>query len=192
MSASERDAGDPTLDPWQSWLAARKRRALHLPEYRQAAVLVGLTDERDTRVLLTVRSDELPTHRGHISFPGGRIEAGETPLEAALREAWEEVSLDPAVVRVVGAMDDTFTPVGFHVTPFLARVPAGYAYRASDEVSRVILPPLHELRAMTPVREERVLPSGERHVLYRYPWRGHDIWGMTARILHDVIESGVS
>ncbi|WP_027482152.1 NUDIX hydrolase, partial [Deinococcus pimensis] len=173
------------------WLGARERRALHLPDYRRAAVLVALTDEADPRVLLTVRSHDLPTHKGQISFPGGRMESGETPVEAALREAWEEVGLPGDVVDVLGELDDAFTPIGFHVTPVLARVPAGLTYRPNAEVSRVIEPTLGELRALPEVRETRELPGGERHVLYRFAWQGHDIWGMTARILHDLVREGV-
>lgn len=178
-------------DPWQAWLSARERRTLHLPEYRRAAVLVGLTQEPSPRVLLTVRSDDLPTHQGQISFPGGRLEPGETVREAALREAWEEVGLEPASVTVLGELDDVFTPIGFHVTPLLARVPADSVYVPSAEVAALLLPPLGELRAITPLTERRTLPSGERHILYRYPWRGFDIWGMTARVLHDIVQSGV-
>lgn len=178
-------------DPWLGWLSARQRRALHLPEYRRAAVLVGLTEEAQPRVLLTVRSDDLPTHQGQISFPGGRLEAGESVREAALREAWEEVGLDPAGVTVLGELDDVFTPIGFHVTPLLARIPADSVYTPSAEVAALLLPPLSELRAITPVQERRTAPGGEAFILYRYPWRGFDIWGMTARVLHDIVQSGV-
>lgn len=179
-------------DPWRAWLAGRHRQALTLPQYRAAAVLVALSREADPRVLLTVRSAALPTHKGQISFPGGRLEAGETPLQAALREAWEEVGLRAQDVELLGPLDDAFTPIGFHVTPFLARVPASYPYTPNAEVARILQPTLRELRALTPLEEERVLPNGERHVLYRYPWNGHDIWGMTARILHDIVQSGVA
>ena len=181
-----------SLDPWAQWLQSRERQSLSLPEYRRAAVLVGLTAETNPRVLLTVRSPDLPTHQGQISFPGGRLEADETPRDAALREAWEEVGLDPRAVQVIGELDDAFTPIGFHVTPFLARIPADYPYRPSAEVASILLPSLSELRRITPVRECRVLLNGDRHVLYRYPWQGHDIWGMTARILHDIVECNVS
>ena len=185
-------AHTPLPDPWRAWLSRRERRALHLPDYRRAAVLVALTRERDARVLLTVRSEDLPTHKGQVSFPGGRMEPGETPVEAALREAWEEVGLEPDDVEVIGEMDDAFTPIGFHVTPVLARIPPDDDYRPNAEVASVVLPSLGELRALAPIREVRALPSGDQHVLYRYPWRGHDIWGMTARILHDIVRSGIT
>ncbi|WP_081846242.1 NUDIX hydrolase [Deinococcus marmoris] len=177
-------------DPWQGWLAARRRQTLHLPDYRPAAVLVALTREADPRVLLTVRSSELPTHQGQIAFPGGSLEAGESVIAGAVREAWEEVGLDPAAVTVLGEMDDVYTPAGFHVTPVLARVPAQPRLKLSGEVAQLLLPSLSELRALTPTREHRQMPDGQPVILYRYPWQGHDIWGMTARVLHDLLTDG--
>ena len=181
---------DPAADPWAGWLSGRRRRPLHLPEYRRAAVLVALTREVDPRVLLTVRSSELPTHRGQIAFPGGSLEAGERVTAGAVREAWEEVGLDPAAITVLGEMDDVFTPAGFHVTPVLARVPARPALRLSGEVTQILLPTLSDLRALSPTCETRRMPDGQPVVLYRYPWQGHDIWGMTARVLHDLLTDG--
>ncbi|GGK94820.1 NUDIX hydrolase [Deinococcus radiotolerans] len=177
-------------DPWVTWLGGRERRTLHLPEYRRAAVLVGLTREADARVLLTLRSPDLPTHQGQISFPGGSLERGETPVQAALREAQEEVGLDPDQVAVLGELDDVFTPVGFHVTPVLARIPAQPTLTLSGEVAQLLLPTLSELRAVPMTRETRTLPDGTHVPLYRYPWQGHDIWGMTARVLHDLLGGG--
>ena len=178
------------LDPWEQWAAGRERQTLHLPSYRRAAVLVGLTMEADPRVLLTVRSSDLPTHQGQISFPGGSLEDGETPVQGALREAWEEVGLEPSGVSVLGELDDVFTPIGFHVTPVLARLPARPELQLSGEVAEILLPPLSDLRALVPIREDRTLPDGQRVQLYRYPWQGHDIWGMTARVIHDLLTSG--
>lgn len=178
-------------DPWASWQRGRTRRALHLPQYRAAAVLVGLTREADPRVLLTLRSSTLPTHQGQISFPGGSLEAGETATQAALREAWEEVGLEESAVSVLGELDDVFTPAGFHVTPVLARLESQPRLVPSSEVVAILLPPLSELRALKQPAEERTGPDGTRFLLYRYPWQGHDIWGMTARVVHELLESGV-
>lgn len=185
------DPFDAALDdPWAVWVQGRTRAPLDLPEYRRAAVLVALTRERDPRVLLTVRSADLPTHRGQISFPGGSLEPRETPVQAALREAEEEVGLDPRSVTVLGELDDVFTPIGFHVTPVLARVPAEPRLTLTAEVAQIITPTLGELRALTPRREARTLPDGREVPVYHYPWRGHDIWGMTARVLHDLLTHG--
>ncbi|WP_135228344.1 NUDIX hydrolase [Deinococcus fonticola] len=179
-------------DPWAVWLGGRERQTLHLPHYRRAAVLVALTLEADPRVLLTVRASNLPTHQGQIAFPGGSLHAGETPVQAALREAQEEVGLAPAHVQVLGEMDDVFTPIGFHVTPVLARLaPAALAtLTLTPEVAEIITPTLHDLRLVGHFDQLRTLPDGTQVPLYRHPWRGHDIWGMTSRVLHDLLTDG--
>ena len=178
-------------DPFGLWLSNRERQPLDLPEFRRAAVLVGLTLESDPRVLLTVRSSELPTHKGQISFPGGSLEPGESAVQAAVREAQEEVGLDPADVQILGELDDVYTPFRFHVTPVLARLQADLQLIPTSEVAEILLPRLSELRLSVPTTEERISPLGEPITLYHYPWRGHDIWGMTARVLREVLESGV-
>lgn len=175
-------------DPWQQWLSGRTRQRLHLPDYRAAAVLVALSAEADPRLLLTVRSGEMPTHKGQISFPGGGLKAGETPTQAALREAWEEVGLPPEAVTVLGELDDVFTPAGFHVTPVLARINGDVPLGLSREVSAILRPTLSELRAAEQPHLERVGPDGVPFTLYRYPWQGHDIWGMTGRVIHGLLE----
>ena len=183
---------DSPSDPLSAWLADRQRRTLHLPDFRRAAVLVGLTLEADPRVLLTVRSSELPTHQGQISFPGGSLEPGEDAVQAAVREAHEEVGLAPQAVQVLGMLDDVYTPFRFHVTPVLARLPAELSLTPTAEVAEILLPRLSELRASQPSSEERMSPLGESVTVWHYLWRGHDIWGMTARVLRDVLESGAT
>lgn len=183
---------DLEADPWAIWLSERTRQPLHLPDYRRAAVLVALTRESDPRVVLTVRSTELPTHKGQIAFPGGSLDGTETPVEAALREAEEEVGLPPPTVQILGELDDVFTPIGFHVTPVLGRIAPDVLPKLTltPEVAQIITPTLAELRAISVVRELRTLPDGTQITLYRYPWQGHDIWGMTARVLHDLLLYG--
>lgn len=192
MNASDEPFDHLQADPWALWLGGRTRVPLDLPHYRRAAVLVALTRESDPRVLLTVRSAELPTHKGQIAFPGGGLNAGETPVEAAVREAEEEVALAREAVTVLGELDDVFTPIGFHVTPVLARISPDVlaGLTLSPEVVQIITPTLAELRSLDVQKEWRTLPDGQEVPLYRYPWRGHDIWGMTARILHDLLGEG--
>jgi len=177
---------------YTAWILGRTRLELDLPKYRKAAVLVAVTLEDHPRVLLTVRSSLLPTHAGQISFLGGRLEAGETVREAALREAFEEVALDSSEVMVLGLLDDTFTPAGFQVTPVLARIPPTLALELSAEVVQILWVPLEDLARIRPEKLERVSPDGVRHSIYRFPWTDsqgfeHDIWGMTARILYGLL-----
>lgn len=184
------------FDEWRTRLAARERAALEIPGYRRAAVLVPLTLESEPRLLLTVRALDLPSHRGHVAFPGGKVEPGETAVAAALREAQEEVGLEPASVQVMGLLDDVWTPQGFQVTPVLGAFPVRAALAPSArEVAEVLLAPLSDLAAIEPRRELRplpddaVLPQGlSRGDVLHYDWRGHDIWGMTGAVVRALLE----
>lgn len=181
----------PTESQFAEWLASRQRRQLAMPHLRKAAVLVALTRSTadfPARFLLTERSRHLPTHKGQIAFAGGRLEAGESTTVAALREAHEEVGLLPSQVSVLGQLDDVFTPVGFQVTPVLALIPPRYDYVLSDEVTSLLMPTWQELRQMLPIHERQETSLGWVDS-YRYLWNGYDIWGMTARIIHELLSA---
>ncbi len=155
-------------------------------ETRAAAVLVGLLErDGELHVLLTQRSDELPTHAGQIAFPGGKIDATDpTPLDAALREAEEEVGLPRAHVEVVGPLDPYFTSTGFRVTPFVGVVtPDWNPVPEPGEVDEVFEPPLDFL--MDPANRQRHHHDrlGYRRYYYAMPWQGRYIWGATAGML---------
>src|SRR4051795_11919646 len=99
-----------------------------LPELRTeaavpAAVLIAITDRAEPGVILTVRREDMRTHAGQIAFPGGRIDPGEKAIAAALREAHEELGLEPSAVELVGAIDDYRTVTGYVVTPVIGVVP---------------------------------------------------------------------
>ena len=161
-----------------------------LAPVRQAAVLVLLfpDDLGEGRVLLTVRVPHLSAHAGEISFPGGSAEPGDAdPVVTALREAAEEIGLDPEAcgLHVVGALERFLIPVsGFRVTPVV-----GLAERRPDcrpdpnEVARIIEPPVEAFLPDAPVElEERVIR--ERLIRYGvYPVEGERVWGATARML---------
>ncbi|MFC6591005.1 NUDIX hydrolase [Deinococcus lacus] len=104
-----------------------------------------------------------------------------------MREAWEEVCLDPAQVTVLGRLDDAFTPAGFHVTPVLALVAPGAAVGPSAEVTQILWPRLSELRSAPTRQEQRTGPDGQARTIWHYDWQGHDIWGMTAHILRGLL-----
>jgi 8-oxo-dGTP pyrophosphatase MutT (NUDIX family) len=157
---------------------------------RPSAVLVLVADDPDGQagVLLTRRSAALRSHSGEMSFPGGRIDGDETAVEAALREASEEVGLDPAVVEVVGELNHLATVVSrSHIVPIVGRadvqLPLG---PASLEVERVMWVPLAEfVRADTYRAERWTVPWGER-VLYFFELDDETVWGATAHILRDL------
>lgn len=159
----------------------RPRRAL-----RAAAVLVPvIARPQGATVLLTRRADTLASHTGQIAFPGGRLDPGETAGQAALREAWEEVALDPGRVEVLGLGDGYETVTGFMVTPvvgWLAEPPV--VSPSPDEVAEVFEAPWDFLMDPANHRREFYDPeSGPRRWFWAMPWRERYIWGATAAIV---------
>ena len=142
----------------------------------------------DGQLLLTVRTPNLPSHAGQIAFPGGRLEPGETPEAAALREAWEEVALEPGLAVVLGQLPAVLSPHGFHVRPVLAWLRERPRLTPNPaEVAEVLWVPLSELHAARAWSEWRER-GGLRRRVWHYPWRGRDIWGLTAHVLHDLLD----
>ncbi len=157
---------------------------------RRAAVLVGLMDRGDDYgVLLTLRPETMPSHAGQVAFPGGRIEPGETALAAALREAHEEVGVDPPTVRVLGQGDTYVTGSGFAISPFVGILPAGFEPVPDDrEVAAVFETPLSFL--MNPANHERHEQEfrGALRAYYAMPHNGRYIWGATAGMLKSLYD----
>jgi 8-oxo-dGTP pyrophosphatase MutT (NUDIX family) len=152
-------------------------------------VLLADDDAGNAGVLLTRRSTALRNHAGEISFPGGRIDPGETEVAAALREANEEVGLDPVAVEVIGELDHLATVVSrSHIVPVVARAAGRLALTPhSLEVERVMWVPLAELTRADTYRAERwVAPWGAR-VLYFFELDDETVWGATAHILVDLL-----
>jgi 8-oxo-dGTP pyrophosphatase MutT (NUDIX family) len=160
-----------------------------LPELRreasaEAAVLIAVTERPAPGVILTVRPQHMRTHAGQIAFPGGRIDANETPETAALREAHEELALDPRFVRLVGAIDPYRTVTGYLVTPVLGIVPPDLPLAPHDaEVADWFEAPLDYL--VDPANHERrsALFQGRMRDYYEIDWNGRRIWGATAAMI---------
>ena len=150
-----------------------------------AAVLVPLILTEAPGILLTKRTSHLKKHAGQVSFPGGRIDPDDAhPEAAALREAHEEIALDPAHVEIAGRMEDYVTGTGYRITPVLGLLPPGLIYRPSPhEVEAVFELPLHVLLDPDAPRRQRQHVHGEWREYWVWPHPDHFIWGATAAIL---------
>jgi 8-oxo-dGTP pyrophosphatase MutT (NUDIX family) len=155
-------------------------------EFAPAAVLVPLIDRPDgLSLLLTQRTQHLRKHAGQIALPGGRSEPGESPWETALREAHEEVGLDPALVEVAGLSEPFFARTGYLVTPVVGFVRPEITLSPNpDEVDDVFEVPFgflmdtgnHQLTL-------REFPDGQAREVLAMPYQDRFIWGMTAMML---------
>jgi 8-oxo-dGTP pyrophosphatase MutT (NUDIX family) len=176
--------GDGDLQPLE-WAARETAPAL-----RAAAVLVPVIEYPEgPRVLLTRRADHLGTHSGQVAFPGGKIEPGETPAAAALREADEEVGLKSSFVEVAGYLDTYETGTGFRILPVVGFVRPGFTLTVHDgEVAEVFEVPLSFL--MNPKNHERHKATwrGREREYYAMPYNGHYIWGATAGMLKNMYD----
>jgi 8-oxo-dGTP pyrophosphatase MutT (NUDIX family) len=158
------------------------------PEPRAAAVLVPVVARSRLSVLLTLRTDSLPSHAGQIAFPGGKMEPGETdPLTTALREAEEEIGLAAAFVEPLGYLDAYRTGTGFRVYPVVAFVRDGFALTLdTSEVAEAFEVPLDFLMNAENHRTHvRAWSGGERR-FYAMPFEQRYIWGATAGIIRNM------
>jgi 8-oxo-dGTP pyrophosphatase MutT (NUDIX family) len=165
-----------------------------LPYARKAAVLLGLFDqEGEPTILFIRRSSTLRAHSGEIAFPGGGVDQTDSsPIMAALREAQEEIGLDPARVEVLGVLQPVFTVVSnYLVIPVVAFLPRGLGtlQLQESEVTEIILAPLHDLTNPDIFHTEEWMRVGRTRTVYFYDYGSYRIWGVTARILNALLET---
>ncbi len=158
----------------------------HLADGRAtaAAVLIAVTDRARPGVLLTQRPRGMRDHPGQVAFPGGKIDPGEDPIAAALREANEELALPPEAAQVIGTSDIYHTGTGFIVTPVLAVVPPDLPLVPSpSEVEAWFEAPLDLLLDPANWTANEVHWRGALRKYYEMEYEGFRIWGVTAAII---------
>lgn len=215
MAGPETPSFSEARDRFRAALSARPPRALKIDGFRPASVLVPLLRRPGGPTLLfTRRTDRVPTHKREISFPGGGAEDGEDAAAAALREAHEEVGLEPASIEVVGVMDDLPTVSFYVVTPVIgvvAEPPRAFRPQAFEvlepfevPLARLLDPTRRSYRLWDPEQGPDALRTAVRMARMAFeeldPVTGHhriwsfdggpdrQIWGLTAHILKVLLE----
>lgn len=157
---------------------------------RDAAVLIPIVERNQATVLMTRRTMHLRKHAGQIAFPGGKIDPTDAnATAAALREAQEEIGLDPALVEPIGGLDPYIAGTGYRIIAIVARVaPDHHLVLNPAEVDATFEVPLSFL--MTPENHQTISREfdGVRHSLYEMPYDDHYIWGVTAGIIRGLYE----
>ncbi len=161
-------------------------------DYRPAAVLCALFEEQgEVHVILTRRSSNLRSHNGEVSFPGGRLEEGEPAVDAALREASEEVGIDTATIDILGPLSPLVTVSGeVLITPFVGALPERpHLLPSPAEVERAFDVSLAELVSEGVYREELWdIPGENGRSISFFELHGDTVWGATAWMLRDLLE----
>ena len=157
-------------------------------EARPAAVLVPIVARaQGLSLLLTERAAHLKTHAGQVAFPGGRVEAEETAADAALREAQEEVGLDPTLVTPLGFLPPYFSGTGFRVQPMVGIVASEAIFTPDPgEVARVFEVPLSHVLDLARYRTGTIFFRGRERTFYIHDYEDAYIWGVTAGIMRSL------
>jgi 8-oxo-dGTP pyrophosphatase MutT (NUDIX family) len=171
-------------------LGTRKRRIIPRENLRESAVLLPLAwNDGDPFIVVTKRSMDVEHHKGEISFPGGGVESSDKGLICtALREAYEEVGLDPKDVDVLGLLDDHISILGYHITPVVGVIPHPYNFRINRESDTILYVSLKRALSDTVWMAERTSFRGKGINVYFIEIDGGVVWGATARILKHFLD----
>lgn len=162
-----------------------------IASFKPAAVLVAITERERPGMLLLHRPSTMRAHPGQIAFPGGRLDPGEDAVEAALREANEELGIQPGDVRVIGTSDVYRTGSGYEITPVVGIVPPDLEIRPNPaEVAQWFEVPVEFVLDPANQTTRNVEFEGRRHSFIEIVWndsrQDHVIWGVTGAILHNL------
>lgn len=173
----------------RSTLAALETRAISAGYDREAAVLMPVF-ERDCEphFLLTLRTEEVETHKGQISFPGG-MRHGDESLEAtALRETREEIGIDAEKIEILGRFHDYVSSTDYRVVPYVGYVRSPFqVVPQPTEVAEVLMVPFGIFLDPGRLRTEKTMKRGALIDVYFYSYNFYQIWGLTARIIKDFL-----
>lgn len=174
--------------PAELWIDPR---IYEIETFKPAAVLIAMTERERPGMLLLHRPSNMRAHPGQIAFPGGRIDPGETAVEAALREAYEELGIHPANVRVIGTSDRYRTGSGYEITPVLGIVPPDIEISPNPaEVAQWFEAPLDFVLDPSNQQTRTIDHEDRKHSFVEIVWseRGQDhvIWGVTGAIIHNL------
>lgn len=180
-----------------SWIVEVRRRLESPPpvrlrpsEARQAAVLVPLyVDAGELWTVLTKRTETVPHHKNQIAFPGGGLENGEDAWAGALRETHEELGIDTGKILRLGQLDEAETPTGYQIVPCVGAIPGrpdGDAIN-EHEIAEVFSAPLLAFADYRMVEDRVVLIDGEEKLIRVYHVGSRQVWGLTARILQNLM-----
>jgi len=173
-------------------LSQREKKTIGDEGLIPSAVLVPLyEDGGEYHILFTKRTEKVASHRGQVSFPGGTYDERDGDLEVtALRESFEEIGLMIQDVEILGELDDEVSMSNYVMSPFVADIPYPYEFKINeDEIDEIFGVPISTLLDRNNFREEEAQVLGGRSFArYFFQYRGHVIWGATARILKHFLD----
>jgi len=188
LPAALRPLSDPPAAP--GWNHHEMTDLLGDLPRRDAAVLIGLRDGVQPRLVLTVRTTHLQAHAGQVAFPGGRRDPQDTDaVDTALRESEEEIGLARANVQPLGFLDCFETISGFCVTPVVGRIAEGAVlYPTPAEVAEVFEVPLAFFLEPSNLKRYVMEYRGHQRPMVEFVHGGHRIWGATAAMLLNLLQ----
>lgn len=172
-------------------LSSLKPRKLTDGFTRQAAVLMPVLEcQHESHFLLTLRTEEVQTHKGQISFPGGMREGEEALMDTAIRETFEEVGIESNRIEILGRFHDYVSINNYRVTPFAAFLHPPFTIKPQiREVAEILHVPFTTFQDPSRLRIEKRSNADQEMDVYYYSYGTHQIWGLTARIIKDFIDT---